>query len=61
MGNMKRKAMEMEEEFYEIASEYLYVAENWDEYRDYMLERRHLVDHLNEDLEAELESLWHNQ
>jgi len=61
MGNMKRKAMEMEDEFYEMASEYLYIAESWDEYRDYMLEHRHLVDHLNEDLEAELESLWHNQ
>jgi hypothetical protein len=62
MGQMKRIAMINEESFWEIASEYLYIAEDWDDYnRDYMLEHRHLVDHLNEDLEAELESLWHNQ
>ena len=61
MGQMKRLAMEMEDEFYEIANEFVYVAESWDEYRDYMLEHRHLVDHLDIDLEEELESLWHNQ
>ena len=61
MGQMKRLAMEMEDEFYEIASEFVYVAEGWDEYRNYMLEHRHLIDHLDIDLEEELYSLWESQ
>ncbi len=61
MGQMKRLAMQLEDEFYEIASEFVYVAESWDEYRNYMLEHRHLIDHLDIDLEEELYSLWESQ
>ena len=40
MGQMKRLAMQLEDQFYEIASEYMYIAETWAEYRDHMRIKR---------------------
>jgi hypothetical protein len=61
MGQMKRLAMINEESFWEIASEYLYIAEDWDDYREHMLNQRDLIVHLDIDLEEELYSLWDSQ
>jgi hypothetical protein len=61
MGQMKRQAMINEENFWEIAQEYRYVAEDWDDFRDHMINQSDLVMHLDIDLEEELEDLWYNQ
>jgi hypothetical protein len=61
MGQMKRQAMINEENFWEIAQEYRYVAEDWDDFRDHMINQSDLVVHLDIDLEEELEDLWYNQ
>jgi hypothetical protein len=61
MGQMKRLAMINEESFWEIASEYLYIAEDWDDYREHMLNQRDLIVHLDIDLEEGLYSLWDSQ
>ena len=61
MGQMKRQAMINEENFWEIAQEYRYVAEDWDDFREHMMNQSDLVIHLDIDLEEELEDLWYNQ
>jgi hypothetical protein len=61
MGQMKRQAIINEENFWEIAQEYRYVAEDWDDFRDHMINQSDLVMHLDIDLEEELEDLWYNQ
>ena len=61
MGQMKRQAMINEENFWEIAQEYRYVAEDWDDFRDHMINQSDLVIHLDIDLEEELADLWYNQ
>jgi hypothetical protein len=61
MGQMKRQAIINEENFWEIAQEYRYVAEDWDDFRDHMINQSDLVVHLDIDLEEELEDLWYNQ
>jgi hypothetical protein len=61
MGQMKRQAMINEENFWEIAQEYRYVAEDWDDFRDHMINQSDLVMHLDIDLEEELADLWYNQ
>jgi hypothetical protein len=50
-----------EENFWEIAQEYRYVAEDWDDFRDHMINQSDLVMHLDIDLEEELADLWYNQ
>lgn len=61
MGAFKRLAMEREDQFYEIASEYMYIAETWEEYRDHMRSQNDLVVHLNyEEVEAELKNTWND-
>jgi hypothetical protein len=61
MGQMKRQAMINEENFWEIAQEYRYIAEDWDDFRDHMINQSDLVIHLDIDLEEELADLWYNQ
>jgi len=61
MGQMKRQAMINEENFWEIAQEYRYIAEDWDDFRDHMINQSDLVMHLDIDLEEELADLWYNQ
>jgi len=59
MGQMKRLAMINEESFWEIASEYKYIAEDWDDYVEHMMNQIDLVIHLNiDEVEEELEELW---
>jgi len=61
MGQMKRLAMQLEEQFYEIAQEYMYVAETWEEFRDHMRNQKELVVHLNyEEVETELKTSWND-
>ena len=61
MGQMKRLAMLQEEQFYEIAQEYLYIAETWAEYRDHMREQKNLVVHLDyEEVEDDLKDAWND-
>jgi hypothetical protein len=61
MGQMKRLAMFQEEQFYEIAQEYLYIAETWAEYRDHMRNQKDLVVHLNYDeVEGDLKDSWND-
>jgi hypothetical protein len=66
MGKMKRLAMELEDQFYEIASEYMYIAETWNEYRDYMRYRKNeLLSHLDNatyynEIENELKGNWND-
>ena len=61
MGQMKRLAMQLEDQFYEIASEYMYIAETWAEYRDHMRNQRELIVHLNyEEVEDELKDSWND-
>ena len=61
MGQMKRLAMLQEEQFYEIASEYMYIAETWAEYRDHMRNQRELIVHLNyEEVEGDLKMWWND-
>ena len=61
MGQMKRLAMFQEEQFYEIAQEYLYIAETWEEFRDHMREQKNLVVHLKYDeVEDELKYSWND-
>jgi hypothetical protein len=58
---MKRLAMFQEEQFYEIAQEYLYIAETWEEFRDHMREQKNLVVHLNYDeVEGDLKDSWND-
>jgi hypothetical protein len=61
MGQMKRQAMINEENFWEIAQEYRYIAEDWDDFREHMMNQSDLVIHLDIDLEEELADLWYNQ
>jgi hypothetical protein len=62
MGQMKRIAMINEESFWEIASEYLYVAEDWDDYVEHMMNQIDLITHLSIDaVEEELRELWESQ
>jgi len=61
MGQMKRLAMINEESFWEIAQEYLYIAETWEEFRDYMREQKNLVVHLDyNEVEDELKDSWND-
>ena len=61
MGQMKRLAMINEESFWEIAQEYMYVAETWAEYRDHMRNHKNLVVHLKYDeVEDELKDSWND-
>jgi len=61
MGQMKRLAMINEESFWEIAQEYMYVAETWAEYRDHMRNQKDLVVHLNyNEVEDELKDSWND-
>jgi len=61
MGQMKRLAMLREDEFYEIAQEYLYIAETWTEYRDHMRNQKDLVVHLDyNEVEDELKDSWND-
>ena len=61
MGQMKRLAMQLEDQFYEIAQEYMYIAETWAEYRDHMRSQSELVVHLNyEEVESELKVSWND-
>ena len=61
MGQMKRIAMLKEDEFYEIAQEYLYIAETWAEYRDHMRNQKDLVVHLDyNQVEDELKDSWND-
>lgn len=61
MGQMKRLAMQLEDQFYEIASEYMYIAETWAEYRDHMRNQRELIVHLNyEEVEGDLKMWWND-
>jgi len=61
MGQMKRLAMINEESFWEIAQEYLYIAETWAEYRDHMRNQKDLVVHLDyNQVEDELKDSWND-
>jgi len=61
MGQMKRLAMINEESFWEIAQEYLYIAETWAEYRDHMRNQKDLVVHLDyNEVEDELKDSWND-
>ena len=61
MGQMKRYAMELEDQFYEIAQEYMYIAETWAEYRDHMRNQKELIVHLNyEEVEGDLKMWWND-
>jgi len=61
MGQMKRLAMLREDQFYEIAQEYMYVAETWAEYRDHMRNQKNLVVHLDyEEVEGDLKDAWND-
>ena len=61
MGQMKRIAMLKEDEFYEIAQEYLYIAETWAEYRDHMRNQKDLVVHLKyNEVEDDLKDFWND-
>jgi|VirMetMinimDraft_7_1064189.scaffolds.fasta_scaffold78244_2 hypothetical protein len=61
MGQMKRIAMLKEDEFYEIAQEYLYIAETWAEYRDHMRNQKDLVVHLKyNEVEDDLKDAWND-
>jgi len=61
MGQMKRLAMINEESFWEIAQEYLYIAETWVEYRDHMRNQKNLVVHLDyNEVEDELKDSWND-
>jgi len=61
MGQMKRLAMLREDEFYEIAQEYLYIAETWAEYRDHMRNQKDLVVHLDyKEIESDLKDFWND-
>jgi len=61
MGQMKRLAMINEESFWEIAQEYLYIAETWVEYRDHMRNQKDLVVHLDyNEVEDELKDSWND-
>ena len=61
MGQMKRIAMLKEDEFYEIAQEYLYIAETWAEYRDHMRDQKDLVVHLKyNEVEDDLKDAWND-
>lgn len=61
MGQMKRLAMQLEDQFYEIASEYMYIAETWAEYRDHMRNQSELVVHLNYgEVEDDLKDAWND-
>ena len=59
MGQMKRQAMLMEDHFWEIAQEYMYIAETWAEYRDHMRNQKALMTHLKySEVEEELKEGW---
>ena len=59
MGQMKRIAMIKEEQFYEIAQEYMYIAETWAEYRDHMRDQKELIVHLDyKEVEGDLKDAW---
>jgi len=61
MGQMKRIAMLKEDEFYEIAQEYLYIAETWAEYRDHMRKQKDLIVHLKyNEVEDDLKDAWND-
>jgi len=61
MGQMKRLAMQLEDQFYEIASEYMYIAETWAEYRDHMRNQKELIVHLDyEEVEGDLKMWWND-
>jgi hypothetical protein len=61
MGAFKRLAMEREDQFYEIAQEYLYIAETWEEFRDHMRDQKDLVVHLKyNEVEDELKDSWND-
>jgi len=61
MGQMKRYAMELEDQFYEIAQEYMYIAETWAEYRDHMRNQKELIVHLDyEEVEGDLKMWWND-
>jgi hypothetical protein len=61
MGQMKRIAMLKEDEFYEIAQEYLYIAETWAEYRDHMRNQKDLIVHLKyNEVEDDLKDAWND-
>ena len=61
MGQMKRLAMLKEDQFYEIAQEYLYIAETWEEYRDHMRDQKSLVVHLKyNEIEDDLKDAWND-
>lgn len=60
MGQMKRQAMLMEDHFWEIAQENMYLGdETWEEYRDHMRNQKALVAHLKySEVEEELKEGW---
>jgi hypothetical protein len=66
MGQMKRLAMQLEDQFYEIASEYMYIAETWAEYRDHMRNQKdELLSHLDDatyygEVEHDLLNMWND-
>jgi len=61
MGQMKRLAMQLEDQFYEIAQEYMYIAETWAEYRDHMRNQKELIVHLDyEEVEGDLKMWWND-
>jgi len=61
MGQMKRLAMQLEDQFYELASEYMYIAETWAEYRDHMRNQKELIVHLDyEEVEGDLKMWWND-
>ena len=61
MGQMKRIAMQLEDQFYEIAQEYMYIAETWAEYRDHMRNQKELIVHLDyEEVEGDLKMWWND-
>jgi len=58
---MKRLAMQLEDQFYEIAQEYMYIAETWAEYRDHMRNQKELIVHLDyEEVEGDLKMWWND-
>ena len=66
MGQMKRLAMQLEDQFYEIAQEYMYIAETWAEYRDHMRNQKdELLAHIDEstyrgEIEGDLKMWWND-
>lgn len=61
MGQMKRLAMQLEDQFYEIAQEYMYIAETWAEYRDHMRNQKELIVHLDyKEVEGDLKMWWND-